>query len=145
MSRMDNEQFRQALENEEHRIEAMVADVRSDDELDTPEQEAAGGELSEVDQHPADAGTETAAREVNLSLLEQLEAELTDIERALAKLDDGTYGTCEACGKPIGEERLAAKPAARFCLEDQARAEQVVNLRPNMGAQDIDNSANTPL
>jgi len=81
-------------------------------------------ELSSVDQHQADTGTETFNRSRDLSILESLEAELTDVEHALGRLDDGTYGTCEACGRRIDDDRLEAMPAARFCLEDQAAAER---------------------
>jgi RNA polymerase-binding transcription factor DksA len=81
-------------------------------------------ELSSVDQHQADIGTETFNRERDLSILESLEAELSDVEHAMRRLDEGTYGTCEACGRPIGDARLEAMPATRFCVEDQAAAEQ---------------------
>ena len=80
-------------------------------------------ELSSYDQHQADAGTETFDRERDLSLLEQVEGELADVEHAMQRLDDGTYGTCEACGEPIPDERLEALPAARFCVVHQAAAE----------------------
>jgi DnaK suppressor protein len=65
-----------------------------------------------------------------VSILEQVEAELADVELALRRLDDGTYGTCEACGHPIDDSRLAAKPEARLCLDDQALAEREVG-RPS--------------
>jgi RNA polymerase-binding transcription factor DksA len=84
------------------------------------------GEISSYDQHQADLGTETFEREKDLSILEQVEAELADVAHALERLDDGTYGVCEACGKPIGDERLEALPAARFCVNDQALAEREV-------------------
>ena len=44
-----------------------------------------------------------------------VEAELDDVARALDRLDEGTYGTCEVCGVPLGDEVLAAAPAARSC------------------------------
>jgi len=53
----------------------------------------------------------------NKVLAGQLRAELDEVERALAKLDSGTYGQCEVCAKPIAEARLEAMPAARFCIE----------------------------
>ena len=81
-------------------------------------------ELSDMDQHQADTGTETFDRERDISILEQVEAELADVERALQRLDDGTYGRCEACGEAIEEERLEALPAARFCLKHLTAAEQ---------------------
>ena len=49
---------------------------------------------------------------------------LTQIDRALAKLEDGSYGTCERCGKPIGEERLRARPWATLCIDDQRLADR---------------------
>ena len=81
-------------------------------------------ELSSYDQHQADVGTETFEREKDFSILEQIEAELADVERALERLDEGSYGTCDACGKAIGEDRLEALPATRFCLDDQSSAER---------------------
>ena len=84
----------------------------------------AGGELSSVDQHPGDAGTETFEMEKNVSLLEQVDDELLEVEAAGQRLERGTYGSCQVCGRPIGDERLEAMPATRFCVEDQAKAER---------------------
>ncbi len=56
----------------------------------------------------------------DLSVLEELETELHDVEHALHRLDDGTYGTCEVCGEAIGEARLEAAPATRVCREDHS-------------------------
>jgi DnaK suppressor protein len=84
----------------------------------------AGGELSSVDQHPGDSGTETFEMEKNVSLLEQVDDELLEVEAAVQRLERGSYGTCQVCGRPIGDERLEAMPATRFCVEDQAKAER---------------------
>jgi RNA polymerase-binding transcription factor DksA len=56
----------------------------------------------------------------DLSGLASIEEELADVARALERLDEGTYGTCEACGAALPEERLAEAPAARFCAEHAA-------------------------
>lgn len=102
-----------------------LSGIRTDLEASRRESQEDGlQELSSYDQHQADVGTETFEREKDLSILQEVEGELADIEHALQRLDDGTYGTCEACGKPIGDDRLEALPAARFCLEDQAAAER---------------------
>jgi RNA polymerase-binding transcription factor DksA len=90
------------------------------------------GELSSLDQHQADLGTETFEREKDLSILENVEAELADIEHALARISDGSYGTCEACGRAIDEERLEAMPATRLCLDDQAAAERQARSAGNV-------------
>ena len=51
---------------------------------------------------------------------DRLEAELDDVETALERLDDGTYGRCEVCGGPIDDQRLADQPAARTCADHSA-------------------------
>jgi RNA polymerase-binding protein DksA len=84
----------------------------------------AGAELSTIDQHPADGGSDTFERAKELAILERTESQLADVERALDRLEAGTYGTCEACGEPIGAARLRARPAARLCLPDQELAEE---------------------
>lgn len=124
---METDQVRQRLADERERL----VGVRStfDDEGLTEQSESDSvGELSSYDQHQADMGTETFEREKDLSILEQVEAELADVEHALRRLDEGTYGTCEVCGKVIPEERLEAMPAARLCLEHQAEAEREVRF-----------------
>lgn len=114
---------RQRLEEERTRL-GELRDGYVADGLTSESEEDSLAELSSVDQHQADTGTETFNRERDLSILERVEAELADVEHALRRLDDGSYGTCEACGKPIRDARLEAVPAARFCLEDQALAER---------------------
>jgi RNA polymerase-binding transcription factor DksA len=52
----------------------------------------------------------------DLTVLEDIDAELNDIEHALRRLEDGSYGVCERCHQPIGEDRLEAVPAARLCV-----------------------------
>jgi len=104
---------------------ARLTEIRSTfDGLNKESESENLGELSSSDQHMADVGTETFDREKDLSILEQVEAELADVEHALRRLDDGSYGTCEACGKVIDDARLEALPAARFCLDDQSKAER---------------------
>ncbi len=65
----------------------------------------------------ADSGQVAAEQGENKVLADQLRNELDEVERALAKLDDGTYGQCEVCGKAIAEARLEVMPATRFCID----------------------------
>lgn len=118
---MDADAARERLTAERDRLLALKDEV--DDVSDETEDESLG-ELSHYDQHQADVGTETFNRERDLSILGEIEGELADVEHALQRIDNGTYGTCEACGKPITDERLEAMPAARFCVDDQAVAER---------------------
>jgi RNA polymerase-binding transcription factor DksA len=70
----------------------------------------------DYDQNFADSSQVTAERGEAEALAKSLSETLSDVEHALAKVDDGTYGTCESCGQPISPARLEAKPAARFCI-----------------------------
>lgn len=71
----------------------------------------------DFDENFADSGQVTAERGEVEALSGQLSETLTDIEDALAKFDDGTYGECESCHRWIPEARLEAMPAARLCIE----------------------------
>ena len=124
---MNADMARQRLADERVRL----TDVRSTfdaEHLNDQSESESVGEISSYDQHQADMGTETFEREKDLSILEQVEAELADVEHALRRLDEGTYGTCEVCGKPIPDDRLEAMPAARLCLAHQAEAEREVRV-----------------
>ena len=72
----------------------------------------------DFDENFADSGQVTAERGEVDALVGSLRDTLSDIDNALAKIDAGTYGLCEECGKPIGEPRLEAMPAARLCIAD---------------------------
>ena len=109
------------LEQERTRLQGIREGIQREQDDAISE---AGNELSSFDQHPGDSGTETFEMEKNVSLLEQVEHELTEIDAAFQRLDRGEYGKCQACGRPIGDARLEAMPATRFCVEDQAKAER---------------------
>ena len=81
-------------------------------------------ETDSVDQHPADDASELFEREKNLTLRRTIETSLQEIGDALRKFDEGTYGLCETCGKPIAEKRLRAMPEATHCIECQAKLEK---------------------
>lgn len=120
---MESEHVRQHLDEERQRL-AGIRTGFDEAHLTTESESESLADLSANAQHQADTGAETFNRERDLSILEHIDAELADVEHALQRLDDGTYGTCEACGRPIGDERLEAMPAARFCLDDQSVAER---------------------
>jgi RNA polymerase-binding transcription factor DksA len=82
-------------------------------------------ETDAVDQHPADDGSELFEREKNLTVQRTLEVEIGEIDAALQKFENGTYGLCETCGKPIPEKRLRAYPAATHDVECQSRLERM--------------------
>lgn len=81
-------------------------------------------ETDAVDQHPADEGTELFEREKNLTVQRTLEASLQEVNTALHKFQEGTYGLCENCGEPIPEKRLRAMPEATHCINCQSKLEK---------------------
>jgi RNA polymerase-binding transcription factor DksA len=113
---IDPELARERIAEEQNRVEGLIAGLR--DELGTSENEDVS-ELSDYDQHPADMGTETFEREKDLSILEQLEAELSELQAALERIDNGTYGVDEVTGAPIDPARLEALPAARTNVDTE--------------------------
>jgi RNA polymerase-binding transcription factor len=82
------------------------------------------GEMS-FDEEYADAGTATFERERDLSLVNNLRDLIDRIDKALAKIEDGTYGLCDRCGKPIEKLRLKALPYANLCIKDKQAEERV--------------------
>jgi RNA polymerase-binding transcription factor DksA len=113
---MDPEHARHLIENERERLESLVRE-REAEGIGTEAETDNLSELSSLDQHPGDIGTETFEREKDFSLLEQLEAEIGDLDLALRKVEEGTYGLCEICGEPIDPDRLEAVPGTRTCIE----------------------------
>jgi DnaK suppressor protein len=73
--------------------------------------------------HLADDATETFEREKSLGLEQTLEEHLRQVTHALARIENGTYGTCETCGKPIARARLEAIPEAVQCIDCKEAAE----------------------
>jgi DnaK suppressor protein len=73
------------------------------------------------DSNFADSSQVTAERGEAERLATELQETLDEVDAALVRLRNGTYGACEACGKPIGEARLEAIPMARFCIVDAAK------------------------
>lgn len=72
----------------------------------------------------ADTGSKTFEREHEMSLANNTRDMLTQVERALQRIDEGSYGVCETCGNPIGKARLQAFPRATQCLACKQREER---------------------
>jgi DnaK suppressor protein len=114
---MDAERARELIVSERERLETLVRQRETENGIGSESETDSVSELSSLDQHQGDLGTETFEREKDFSLLEQLEAEIGDLDAALRKIDEGTYGTCEVCGKEIEPGRLEAVPGTRTCFE----------------------------
>src|SRR3954451_23995379 len=107
---MDPEEARKRLEAEKARVAGLIRELHTD--IDG-EAESDDSELSNYDQHPADSATDTFEREKDLGILDDLEVELAEIEAAIERIENGTYGIDEVTGQPIDPARLDAIPVAR--------------------------------
>jgi DnaK suppressor protein len=76
----------------------------------------AAGSLSNTPLHLADLGTDAFEQEVTMSLLENETQTMAEIAGALTRIEDGTYGHCERCGRDIPTERLNVLPYVRYCV-----------------------------
>lgn len=83
------------------------------------------GELSDVPYHPADRGSDSFEQSLSLALLENESSAMREIDLALERMDEGTYGSCEDCGNPIGRARLRARPQATLCRVCKSREESL--------------------
>ena len=110
---VDVERFKELLEEERRRVVDAIEYLHKEnpgsieDETDD----------ETTDDHIAETATVTLDREIDYTLEENSEHVLSEIEGALKRIEEGTYGTCVNCGKPITEERLAAIPWATYCID----------------------------
>ncbi|GAA1609713.1 TraR/DksA family transcriptional regulator [Kribbella sancticallisti] len=116
-----------ATEMEELRGELVADAAHLKEEIRDAEQEIVGllrdgGDGAGNDQ--ADVGSTTLERDHEMSLANNARDMLDQIERALSRIDDGTYGVCESCGKAIGKGRLQAFPRATLCVSCKEREER---------------------
>ncbi len=93
------------------------------------DQREAGGELSAVDQHPADVADVTMQREVDYTIKGIVEEEVHHIQQALKRQAEGRYGICDDCGQEIDPERLEVRPQATLCITCQRRVEEGPRVR----------------
>ena len=114
---IDEDAARQRLEAEKERVSSLIQGFGGEG-LDEEAADAVG-DLAHVSD-PADQASETFEREKDISILEQLERDLAEIEAALQRLDDGSYGIDEVTGDPIAPERLEAYPVARTNVDTQS-------------------------
>ena len=104
--------------------DATISDLRAQLEAERDELRRRLAELGfgedgglEYDGNFADSSQVTAERGEAEALARTLRETLTEVEHALSKVGEGTFGVCESCGNPIAEPRLEAMPAARFCMD----------------------------
>jgi RNA polymerase-binding protein DksA len=117
---VDVDAFRERLERERERLQHARETVNHTSSLSEETGDLAIG----AEDHLADNATEVFMRELDDGLGENAEHVLAEIDAALQRIDEGTFGTCAACGGPIGEERLEAVPYATLCIDDKRALER---------------------
>lgn len=123
MSAVDTEHFRELLVEKRQKV------VEALDYLHKEHPGSLADETGELvsgsaDQHMADTATETVDREIDYTLEETDGRLLAAIDTALARIEDGTYGTCVNCGAQIAPERLEAMPWATLCIDCKRKEER---------------------
>jgi DnaK suppressor protein len=114
-SKKELDELRQRLEAERAELQAQLSTI--EETQFATSQSDISGEVS-FDEENADAGTFTFERERDLSIENNVRDLLGKIDRALSRMDEGTYGTCSRCGRPIEKARLKALPYADLCIKD---------------------------
>jgi DnaK suppressor protein len=120
LTKKEIEELRERLEQERAELDEQLTTI--EDSSFAATQSDLSGDVG-LDDESADAGTATFEREKDLSIEQNVRDLLQKIDRALQKIDAGTYGICERCGKPIEKARIKALPYVDLCIKDaQARA-----------------------
>jgi len=117
---VDLEALRKTLLAERERLGREIAEL----DADLSESLEDSSEESPYDQHMAETAAVTLDREIDLTLEENARAAISQIDRALHKLENGSYGNCDKCGQAIGLERLKVAPFATLCIECKRREER---------------------
>lgn len=115
------------------RLEARKSEIESDVSYMADEMRSIGVEQDDengsLGNHIAEDGASIAEAERIVTVTEDMQHILAQVNAALERMNEGTYGVCQRCGKPIGEERLEAFPYVAYCIECQSILEREQALR----------------
>lgn len=133
MERKATEKFKELLLKQKREIEHTIGMMKENKAAE--QDKYSPTELSNYDNHPAEMGTEVFQVEMNNALRVHEEYILNEIDEALDRINEGTFGKCALCGKEIGTERLEVLPYAEVCIEcaesKKLEPEIVGKTRPN--------------
>ena len=122
MNASELDRFRKALLEEKERLSSALENLQTENPGVDDEE---GPELGSLDEpHLAEAGSLTLDREIDYTLEEAAHEHLKEIEVALERIEQGTYGLCSSCGAKIAPERLEAVPWASLCIDCKRREER---------------------
>jgi RNA polymerase-binding protein DksA len=117
---LDTEHFKERLLDERRRAQEALDYIHEENRSQLEDER----EEIQSDNHPGDMATSTFDRELDATLEGNEERLLQAIDAALQRIEDGTYGICQNCGQPIGEERLEALPWTTRCIDCKRREER---------------------
>lgn len=117
---IDTAHFKERLLDEQRRVQEALNYIHEENrgQLEDDREEIPS------DNHPGDMATSTFDRELDATLEGNEERLLQAIDSALQRIENGTYGTCQSCGQPIGAERLEALPWTTQCIDCKRREER---------------------
>jgi DnaK suppressor protein len=121
VSTVDTESLRQRLLDERRRVLDAIDNIHSENPGSIGEETE---ELGFQDNHLGDIATATFDREMASTLEENSTHVLVEIDAALVRIESGTFGVCQRCGNPIGDERLEALPWATLCIDCKRKQER---------------------
>ncbi len=121
MDKREEHKYRKLLLEARDRVASQVRRLESD--LNKTRKDSAS-DLSGYSYHMADAGTDTFTEQLESDIVSTETDTLREIEDALRRLDEGSYGMCEMCNEPVDPKRLTAIPYARLCFACQAELER---------------------
>lgn len=124
MNTIDLAAMRQRLEDMRQEYAAQIKDLTTGEDQVLPSDPQHDGAISD---DPADDADAMYDAERNIALADNARDQLEQVENALARIANGKYGICAACGKVIDARRLEALPYVQYCLEDQERIEHDVH------------------
>lgn len=116
---MNNEKYKQVLLEEKNKITNLISEMKDNtvfgNTTEHTSEKYTSSELSSYDNHPADIGTDLYMQDMQNSLTTHEKSRLTEIDNALYKIENGTYGVCEQCKNKIDEGRLEILPETNLC------------------------------
>jgi RNA polymerase-binding protein DksA len=115
LTKKETDELQARLQQERAELEVQLATIEDTSFATT--QSDLSGDVG-LDDESADAGTATFEREKDLSIEQNVRDLLQKIDRALKRIEEGTYGICERCGKPIEKARIKALPYVDLCIKD---------------------------
>ena len=117
MNKKDLESFKKKLITEKSQLEQELSTVGKKDSSNPNEWDAISGGIEVDTADENEVADKFEEIEDNNGVISQLDKQLKEVDAALNRIDNGTYGTCEICGKPIEKERLEASPSARISIK----------------------------